>query len=94
MTWLTELRDRGVQDVLIACCDGLKGLPESIDDIWLQAAVQLCIVHLAAPACTAAARQRWGKIATSRRSTRQRHRTRQNGSSEWGRVDRVVRLDV
>ncbi|WP_260328701.1 transposase [Streptomyces sp. Ag109_O5-1] len=45
MTWLAELRNRGVQDVLIACCDGLKGLPESVNDVWPQADVQLCVVH-------------------------------------------------
>ncbi|MEY9963320.1 transposase-like protein [Streptacidiphilus sp. MAP12-16] len=46
MTWRAELRNRGVQDVLIACCDGLKGLPESINDIWPQADVQLGVVHV------------------------------------------------
>ncbi|SPT63102.1 Transposase and inactivated derivatives [Actinomadura madurae] len=45
MTVLTELRNRGVADVCIACCDGLKGLPEAIEEIWPQATVQQCIVH-------------------------------------------------
>ena len=47
--WLsvvTELKNRGVQDVLIACVDGLKGFPEAIESIFPQAQVQLCIVHL------------------------------------------------
>jgi transposase-like protein len=43
---LTELRHRGVQDVFIACMDGLKGLPEAVSAIFPQALTQLCIVHL------------------------------------------------
>jgi putative transposase len=43
---LTELRNRGVRDVLIVCCDGLTGLPESISHVWPQAIVQTCVVHL------------------------------------------------
>jgi putative transposase len=41
-----ELRNRGVQDVLIVCCDGLAGLPEAIEATWAQATVQTCVVHL------------------------------------------------
>ncbi|MDC7719183.1 IS256 family transposase [Vogesella sp. DC21W] len=47
--WLqvvTELRNRGVQDIFIACVDGLKGFPEAIEAVFPQAAVQLCIVHM------------------------------------------------
>jgi putative transposase len=43
---LTELRNRGVGDVLIVCCDGLKGLPEAIEATWPQATVQTCVIHL------------------------------------------------
>lgn len=43
---LTELRNRGVRDVLIVCCDGLPGLPEAIGSIWPKALVQTCVVHL------------------------------------------------
>lgn len=42
---LTELRNRGVKDVLFACCDGLKGFPEAIEAAFPQATVQTCIVH-------------------------------------------------
>jgi putative transposase len=42
----TELRNRGVRDVLIACCDGLTGLPESIEAVWPHTTVQTCTVHL------------------------------------------------
>jgi putative transposase len=47
--WLqivTELKNRGVADIFIACVDGLKGFPEAIEAIFPQAQVQLCIVHL------------------------------------------------
>ena len=43
---LTELRNRGVKDVLIACCDGLEGLPEAIETVWPHTVTQTCVVHL------------------------------------------------
>ena len=47
--WLqvvTELKNRGVQDIFIACVDGLKGFPEAIESVYPQTAVQLCVVHM------------------------------------------------
>jgi putative transposase len=46
LTILTELRNRGVKDIFIACVDGLKGFPQAIESVFPQAQVQLCIVHL------------------------------------------------
>lgn len=43
---LTELRTRGVQDVYIACMDGLKGLPEAVNAVFPKTLTQLCVVHL------------------------------------------------
>jgi len=43
---LTELKNRGVKDVLIACIDGLKGFPQAVEAVYPAARVQLCIVHL------------------------------------------------
>ena len=46
--WLSvmnELRNRGLQDIFIACCDGLKGFPEAIEAVYPKTQVQLCIVH-------------------------------------------------
>jgi putative transposase len=43
---LTELKNRGVKDIFIACVDGLKGFPEAIEALYPQTEVQLCIVHL------------------------------------------------
>jgi putative transposase len=47
--WLqvvTELKNRGVQDIFIACVDGLKGFPEAIETVFPRTQVQLCIVHM------------------------------------------------
>jgi putative transposase len=41
-----ELRNRGIRDVLVVCCDGLTGLPEAIEATWPQTTVQTCVVHL------------------------------------------------
>ena len=43
---LTELQNRGVEDILIACVDGLKGFPEAIETVYPKTQVQLCIVHM------------------------------------------------
>ena len=47
--WLqvvTELKNRGVQDIFIACVDGLKGFPEAIETVFPRTQIQLCIVHM------------------------------------------------
>jgi len=47
--WLqvvTELRNRGIEDIFIACVDGLKGFPEAIETVFPKTQVQLCIVHM------------------------------------------------
>ena len=44
---LTEIKNRGVEDVCVAVCDGLKGLPEAITTVWEQATVQTCVIHYA-----------------------------------------------
>ncbi|RPH29321.1 IS256 family transposase [Buttiauxella warmboldiae] len=43
---LTELKNRGLNDILIACVDGLKGFPDAINAVYPQARIQLCIVHM------------------------------------------------
>jgi transposase-like protein len=60
---LTEVRNRGVEDVCIVVCDGLKGLPEAIASVWPQAIVQTCILHLIRQTFRLAARQDWDRIA-------------------------------
>ncbi|MDQ1218015.1 putative transposase [Microbacterium arborescens] len=66
--WLqvfTELKNRGVEDVLIAVCDGLKGLPEAINTTWEQTVVQQCIVHLIRNSFRYAGRQHRDAIVRS-----------------------------
>lgn len=60
---LTELRNRGVNDVCIVCCDGLKGLPDAIGTVWPKAVVQTCVIHLIRNTFKYAPRQHWEKIA-------------------------------
>ena len=43
---LTELQNRGVKDILIACVDGLKGFPDAIQSVYPETQIQLCIVHM------------------------------------------------
>ena len=43
---LTELKNRGVADIFIACCDGLTGFPQAIETVYPRTQVQLCIVHM------------------------------------------------
>lgn len=43
---LTELKNRGLQDIFIACVDGLKGFPDAINTVYPETRIQLCIVHL------------------------------------------------
>jgi len=60
---LTELKNRGVEDVCIVVCDGLKGLPESITTTWELAVVQTCIIHLIRNTFKFASRKYWDQIA-------------------------------
>ena len=43
---LTELKTRGVEDILIACIDGLKAFPEAIEVVYPNTQVKLCVVHI------------------------------------------------
>jgi putative transposase len=60
---LTEIKNRGVGDVLMLVCDGLKGLPDAVEAVWPQTIVQTCVVHLLRNSFRYAARQDWDKIA-------------------------------
>jgi transposase-like protein len=60
---LTELRNRGVGDVLMVVCDGLTGLSDAINTVWPQTVVQTCIVHLLRNSFRYAGRQHWDAIA-------------------------------
>ncbi|MEI8240973.1 MAG: IS256 family transposase [Actinomycetota bacterium] len=64
---LTEIRNRGVADVCIVCCDGLKGLPEAIAATWPLAIVQTCVLHLIRHTFRLAGRHDWDKIGKALR---------------------------
>jgi putative transposase len=64
---LTEIKNRGVGDVLMVVCDGLKGLPQAIEQAWPLAVVQTCVVHLLRASFRYAARQHWDAIAKALR---------------------------
>lgn len=66
-TMLTELRNRGMHDALIVCCDGLKGLPDSIRATWPQATVQTCVVHMVRNSLTYASKKDWSSITKAMR---------------------------
>ena len=60
---LTEIKNRGVDDVCIVVCDGLKGLPEAIGNTWPLAVTQTCVLHLIRHTFRLAGRQHWDRIA-------------------------------
>src|SRR5215217_3136383 len=62
-----ELRNRGVRDVLVVCCDGLTGFPEAIEATWPQATVQTCTVHLIRTAMRFVSYQDRKKVAAALR---------------------------
>lgn len=67
ITVLTELRNRGLLDACIVCCDGLKGLPEAVNAIWPEAVVQTCVVHLVRNSLRLTSRKDWQKLTPGMR---------------------------
>jgi transposase-like protein len=62
MAVLTDLRNRGVKDTFFLVCDGLKGLPEVVSNVWPQAIVQTCIIHLIRNTFRLTSRKYWDEI--------------------------------
>jgi putative transposase len=62
MAVLTDLRNRGVGDVFFVVCDGLKGLPEVVSNVWPQAIVQTCIIHLIRNTFRLTSRKYWDEL--------------------------------
>jgi putative transposase len=60
---LTEIRNRGTRDVLMVVCDGLKGFPDAIAQVWPATVTQTCIVHLLRNSFRYASRRDWAAIA-------------------------------
>jgi putative transposase len=96
---LTELKNRGVADVLMVVCDGLTGLPDAINTVWPQTITQTCVVHLLRNSFRYAGRQHWDAIAKALKpvytaSTEAAARERfDEFAQEWGgRYPAIVRL--
>ncbi len=62
MSVLTDIRNRGVRDVFFLVCDGLKGLPEVVGNVWPQAIVQTCIIHLIRNTFHLASKRDWDAL--------------------------------
>ncbi|SRR6266568_4080764 len=62
MAVLTDLRNRGVKDVFFVVCDGLKGLPEVVGNVWPLAIVQTCIIHLIRNTFRLASKKDWDAL--------------------------------
>jgi putative transposase len=60
---LTELRNRGVKDIFFLVCDGLKGLPDSVNAAFPQTVVQTCLIHLIRNTFRYASRKYWDQIS-------------------------------
>jgi putative transposase len=60
---LAEIKNRGTADVLMVVCDGLKGLPDAIAQVWPQAVTQTCIVHLLRNSFRYASKRDWAAVA-------------------------------
>jgi transposase-like protein len=62
MSVLTDLRNRGVKDTFFVVCDGLKGLPEVVTNVWPQTIVQTCLIHLIRNTFRLASRRDWDAL--------------------------------
>ncbi|WSQ14279.1 IS256 family transposase [Streptomyces sp. NBC_01231] len=62
-TVLTEIKNRGVRDVLMLVCDGLSALPDAVNTVWPQTVVQTCVVHLIRASLRYASRRDWAEVA-------------------------------
>ena len=62
MSVLTDLRNRGIKDVFFLVCDGLKGLPEVVTNVWPRTIVQTCIIHLIRNTFRLTSRRDWDAL--------------------------------
>jgi transposase-like protein len=60
---LSEIKNRGTNDVLMVVCDGLKGLPDAVNSVWDKTIVQTCVVHLLRNSFKYASKRDWGQLA-------------------------------
>ena len=84
---LTELKNRGVEDVCIVVCDGLKGLPDAITATWPQALTQTCVIHLLRNSFRYASRRDWPTLARDLKPV-------YTAPTEGAALERLVRRDL
>ncbi len=89
---LTDLRNRGVKDVLMLVCDGLTALPDTVANVWPQTVVQQCAVHLIRASLRYASRWDWPERAADLKQvytavTRPRPANASRGSKSNGGSD-------
>ena len=99
MSVLTDLRNRGVKDTFFVVCDGLKGLPEVVSNVWPQAIVQTCIIHLIRNTFRLTSRRVWDElkrdlkpIYTAVNATAARSALEDLADKWGGRYPAVIRL--
>lgn len=68
LAYLTELKNRGVQDILIVCSDGLRGIGDAIETVWPLATHQTCAVHLVRGSLRLTNREDWQAITPAPRA--------------------------
>ena len=89
---LTELKNRGVNDVFFVVCDGLKGLPDSIGQVFPAATVQTCLIHLLRNSFSYASKKHWPQIAADLKpvyeaaSAAEAERVFEGFTETWGRT--------
>jgi putative transposase len=92
---LTELKNRGVADVCIAVCDGLRGLPEAINTVWELTTVQACIIHLIRNTFRYASRKYWDRPGSAaglhRRYKTEAEARFEEFAEKWGRAYPAIR---
>lgn len=68
LAMLTDLKNRGMVDACIVCCDGLKGLPDAVNVVWPHAVVQTCVVHLVRNSLRYTSKKYWSAITADMRA--------------------------
>ena len=90
MSVLTDLRNRGVRDTFFVVCDGLKGLPDVVGNVWPLTTVQTCIIHLIRNTFRLASRRDWDALKHDVKPIDLHRRERQRRPGRPGRADREV----
>lgn len=85
MSVLTDLKNRGVADVFFVVCDGLKGLPDSVNAVFPAAIVQACVIHLIRATLRYASRKYWDHLARDLRAIY----TAPNAKAAWSAFEEL-----